>query len=333
MKRAVASLFLVLLTACLSGTSTCCAEIRITLRNNPVVTSRQIKLSDVADVSSTSDAQQKFASQIDLKPIPAGKRTLALTRSYVQIRLMLAGWSRDDIFIQGRALTTVSYDPPRPISDTDVENAARKTMLQVMGVPEENLKVSLLRSFVDSLPPSLKTMPGLRVDVIPPADVKLGQTSLTVTLWDAERQLKSQRVQFQVLRRHRVAVARTSIQRDSALTPAAFHFENRFLAKRVDELSEDELLGMTPRNQLNRDDIIELKLLRKTAPRTLTPVIRKRDRVQATYSRGGLFLQLQNAEALEDGRIGDVIPLRNPGENGREFSALVLGPGRVEIRM
>ena len=176
-------------------------------------------------------------------------------------------------------------------------------------------------------------MPGLRVDVIPPADVKLGQTSLTVTLWDAERQLKSQRVQFQVLRRHRVAVARTSIQRDSALTPAAFHFENRFLAKRVDELSEDELLGMTPRNQLNRDDIIELKLLRKTAPRTLTPVIRKRDRVQATYSRGGLFLQLQNAEALEDGRIGDVIPLRNPGENGREFSALVLGPGRVEIRM
>ncbi len=326
---------LLVLVACASsyGASTCCAEITITLRNNPVVTSRQIKLSDIADVSSSSDVQRRFASQVDLKPIPDGKMTMSLTRSYIQIRLMLAGWSREDISIDGSTLTTVSYEEPAPITDADVEKAAIKTMQQVMGVPEENLKVSLLRSFVDSLTPSIRTQPGLRVDVIPPTDVRLGQISLTVTLWLGERQIKSQRVQFQVLRRHRVAVARTSIQRDSSLTPAAFHFENRFLSRRVDELSEDELLGMTPRSQLSRDEIIEMRSLRKASPKTRTPVIRKKDRVQATYSRGGLFLQLQNAEALEDGRIGDVIPLKNPGENGREFSALVLGPGRVEIRM
>ena len=214
---------------------------KIRLRSKVEVASRSLTLADIADVSSPSGVQQQLVRSLDLKAIPADQDTMTISRNYVAIRVQLAGWRQSELTIEGPSLVSVSFVPPKPLSDLDIERAASVMLKEEMAIDLQEIRVELQQPFMEGLQKSLHDDATLRVEVKPPQILRLGNTSLKVWLWRGDHPVLQRTVSFRVQRRHRVAVASTSLNRDDLLTRTAYRIENRFLDKRVDELTDDQL--------------------------------------------------------------------------------------------
>lgn len=306
-------------------------EVTIRLHARAVVEQRDYTLGEIADVHATTDAQRIFLSRLSLKPIPDDRTQVLLTQDFIAFRLVFAGWPRNQFVFEGPRQLEVRLKEQLPLSDTEVEEAAARTMQQVLGVERDELRVHLRSAFVNSLPPSLRKSTTLTVQVAAPQRDLLGQTTMDVSLWEGGQRMLIRTARFDVLRRHRVAVARLSMPRDAKITSAAFHFENRFLPEPMDEPAEEDLLGMKVLRQVQTGEIIQMKHLKKDRPSADQGiVIRRGDKVQATAINGLLHVRLAGAIAKEDGRIGQFISLTN---GDREFSAQVIAAGQVQIRL
>lgn len=322
---------LVVLSAVVFCPTSVSAQISITLHDRPVVQQREFALGDVADVQAPSQAQQLFLSRIALKPIAADADSVVITRDFLAFRMVFAGWARDQITFAGPERVAVQLKQPSPLSDQEIEEAATTTIQHVLGVDRADVRVHLRTAFVNTLPPSLKRTPGLTVQVAAPQRTSLGQTTMDVSIWEDGQRRLVRTARFDVMRRHRVAVARLSMPRDAKLTPAAFHFENRFLSEPMDEPLEEDIVGMKVQRQLQTGEIIQMKHLKKDrAAKDQGVVVRRGDKVQATAINGPLHVRLSGAIAQEDGRMGDFITLTN---GDKQFSAQVVAAGRVEVRL
>ncbi|GAB5440640.1 MAG: hypothetical protein Fues2KO_09890 [Fuerstiella sp.] len=322
---------LVVLSAVVFCPTSVSAQISITLHDRPVVQQREFALGDVADVHAPSQAQQLFLSRIALKPIVSDADSVVITREFLAFRMVFAGWARDQITFAGPERVVVQLRQPLPLSDQEIEEAATRTMQHVLGVDRADVRVHLRTAFVNTLPPSLRKTPGLTVQVAAPQRTLLGQTTMDVSIWEDGQRHLVRTARFDVMRRHRVAVARLSMPRDAKLTPTAFHFENRFLSEPMDEPTEEDILGMKVLRQLQTGEIIQMKHLKKDRPATdRGVVVRRGEKVQATAINGPLHVRLSGAVAQEDGRMGEFITLTN---GDKQFSAQVVAAGRVEVRL
>ncbi len=309
-----------------------CAELIVQLRANPVVDSRQITLADVADISATTNNEAVIAGQIDLADLENSKRSLFLNRSFVRIRLMVAGWDSSELRVSGPEKILVEYEEPEPLADTDIEIAATRTMQQMLGVPEEELRIRLASPFVSALPTQIRERPDLRVEVMPPSSARLGTSSLNVMLWDGGNLLLKRAGRFEVLRRHRVAVTRVSLQRESTIEKSNVQFENRFLATRADEPTEEDIYGQRVRTNLGPGEVLSLRDVVPPAQQRAEVVVKRRSKVRVTAVSGALRVRLRQAEALEDGHVGDFISLRNL-DSKEVITARVVAPGQAEIKL
>jgi flagella basal body P-ring formation protein FlgA len=61
-------------------------------------------------------------------------------------------------------------------------------------------------------------------------------------------------------------------------------------------------------------------------------LVKKGESIQATAMTAGLRTSSRNIEALENGRLGDRIRMKNR-DSGKEFVGQVMGPGQAIIRM
>ena len=145
------------------------AELIVALHANPVVDSQRITLADVADITATTNNEGTIAGHIDLEEFRSGKSSLIMNRSYIRIRLMVAGWGPDELRISGPEKIVVEYEEPEPIADTEIEAAATRTMQQMLGVPADEIRVRLSGPFVASLPTKIRQRPDLRIEVLPPS--------------------------------------------------------------------------------------------------------------------------------------------------------------------
>lgn len=305
------------------------APVVVQLRRHPQVSQREVRLADIATIQTSSDSVAAALGQLDVATIDADSTAVEIRKSFVRIRILLSGWD-SGIVVTGPDELLVEFTPPKPLNDVDIEQAALETMCSVMGVEESELKVRLTAPFIQSLPSNIQQLGGLRADVLPPLRSDPGQSSMTVRLWKDHVQVASRSARFDVLKRQRVAVMRVSLQRETEIQPDDVQFENRFLATTVDEPVENDVYGQIVRTPLSPGQMLSMRDLKPATTRHSEIAVRARTRVTATVQTGPLRVQLARAEAMNDGRIGETIMVRNL-ESGRTFSARVVGAGAVEI--
>ena len=320
-----------LLIAAFAPTACLQADLFVELKDNPVVSDREVRLSDIASVTGTSRNEAALAGNIDVAVLKSDETAVRINRSYLGIRIALAGWDRDSVRIDGPDSITIRFREPEPLSDSDIESAATVTMQQVLGTAPEDIRVRLRKPFVQTLPAGLQKRAGIRVEVSPPAATRIGMVTLTVRLFDGSYETR-RIAQFDVLRRHRVAVTRVSLTRSDTIDNANIQFENRFLSGPADEPDEQQVYGKRVKRNLGPGQIVSLTDLAAAPAGENKVVIRRREKVGVTAVSGPLRLHLQQAEALEDGRVGDFITLRNL-QSGRNIVGKVTESGRVEIRL
>lgn len=305
-------------------------EILIQLNPSATVTSSQVLLGDVATVTSANTVRKGEAEALEIRLLDPLNESEAVTAKSIRTRLVLAGWDLDEFSLAGANSVEVSYREPQILNDADIEAQAHKALCKALDAEEKDLSVLLQNAFVQSLPTNIRDTEGLRVEIVPPRK-GLGMVSMQIQLWKDKELLTTRTAAFEVRRRHRVAVARVSLTRDVPLNENTVQFENRFLSTEVDELDASQVLGRNLRSNVVAGSILQMRDMQNSSGRAQV-MIRKGEPVQVIVIAGRLRTAMQNAEALQDGNLGDSIRLKNR-ESGQEISGQVLGPGQVLIRV
>ncbi len=308
------------------------SAISIRLESAATVSSREIRLRDVASIRCRDANTKDMVGAIDLAQLKDNETSRVLSASFVRIRLLLAGWQADQLSVDGPDEIHVTYREPLPLTDADIELAALATMQTILNTEPDRLRVRLTAPFMQVLPANLQKESGLRAEVLPPIRTEPGPNTLTVRLWKGPLLVATRSARVDVLRRQRVAVARVSFRRDHVLTESDVQFESRFLAKLKDEPEEAQVIGRRPRRSVEPGEILSLRDLQDPLPQERPLVVKARDRVRVTAVSGVARVTLRTAEAMQPGRVGDVIQVKNL-DSDRVISGKVTAAGQVEIQL
>ncbi len=308
------------------------AAVEIHLRDTAEVSESRIQLSDVADIRADSDATAQKLSELDVAVLDEDSESLLLTARRISIRLRLAGFTPDAFVLTGSPDVLVQRLARRPITDSRIEQAAIPTMVSALGVDADHLSVQLSTPLVATLPRVLRSDPDIRVEVLPPLTPRIGTVSLTVRLWRGSQLVHTRSGRFEVLQKQHVAIARTSLPRGHVIQPGDVRFLERFLAAPADQLDESQVIGRQTRSMIPAGSMISQRDLQQPTPARAQAVIKARDNVRVTAVSGRLQVRLTSAQALESGRIGDIIRVRNL-RSKNIVTGRVVGPGEVEIRL
>lgn len=308
------------------------AEIRVQLRETAIVNSNQVLLSSIATIDCSDLIQKAEVENVELKLLDLTQPSELISQRFVTIRLVVAGFSMDELKVSGASQTVVVFQPPSKLTDTQVEDQAILVLSQSLNAKPEDLNVLLQNGFVQSLPEGLQKADGLELKVLAPARRNLGPVTLPVQIWKNNQLVLTRMAVFEVRRRHRVAVARVSLSREVPVNESSVQFENRFLTTEVDELEPAQVLGRTVRGSLVAGSIVQMRDLQTETRSTADLLIKKGDAIQVLAHAGRLRTSIRNVESLQDGRLGERIRMKNR-DSGMEIVGEVLGPGQAIVRV
>ena len=307
-------------------------EIRIQMKEAVTVHGSQVSVGSIATVSCSDPIQRDAVENAEVKLLDLTLRSEMVSRRSLTTRLVLAGFRMDDLKISGAEQTVVAFEPRQQLSDTLVEQQALVVLTEFMNVVPEDLHVSLQSGFVQSLPPNLREMNDLSLKVMPPSHRLLGQVTLSIQLRKNDEVCSTRSAVFDVRRRHRVAVAKISLSREVPLDETSVQFENRFMSNEVDELKPEQVLGRNVRGTVVAGSIVQMRDLQFVTRSNADSLIRKGSSVQVVAVAHRLRTSIRNVEALEDGRLGERVRLKNR-DSGKEIVGEVLGPGQAIVRI
>jgi flagellar basal body P-ring formation protein FlgA len=327
----------------------------IRLRPAVTVTSRVVRVDDIAAISGPAAAA---ARELDIAEIPEDQTQIAVPRSLIHVRLQLAGLDSQDDRWLGPELTLVSLEagdrPPRSslvrqvsatstedgvagalpedrLTDRAVETAVQTALAGQFAVPLDEVSVHLLHPVTESARTTGVQIRDPHLEVITPPEFPLGRTTLTLRIWEGDRMADSRPIQVEVRRKQKLLIARRTIGRGGAVTSTAVASEVRYVDRLQDELTYRDIGGLTARRMIRAGEVIRTDdLENRDAQESPAEVIRSRDAVRIIAQRKGLQVALHVGEALQSGRVGQIIRVRNP-QSDRVIAGRVIGVGQVEV--
>lgn len=330
MTRFLVTFFSLMTPVLLAGSAA--AQTRINLRAEATSNNDQVLLGDIADITDGPVQARAQLRQLPIATFKPDQQSVTLRQSLIAIHLRLTGWSANQFRLSGTDRVLVRRTTAEAVSDMAIEAAASATIQATLNLPADELRIRLTSPYTDSLPGVLQKDDSLTVKVLPPLNSRLGSMPLTVQLWQGTRLVHSRAGRFDVLRRHQVVVTRTSLPRGHIITEQDVQAEVRFLASPTDQFELGQVVGQKARTNVPTGTIVSRRHLQPAADPRKEQVIRQRDSVHVIAVNGPLRVKLNFAEALQSGRQGDTIRVRNLNSN-EVISGKVTGPGRVEIRL
>lgn len=305
------------------------SRLRIELREHAVSTDRLVTVADVADVRGGTAEVRARASAIDLLELTADQPADRLTASRITARLLIAGFAPDQFQVTGASAAEISWQPTQSAEER-VLAAIRSGVEERLYVPASEIAPQLAQPLPAALAQLLDHTPDATVSARFAAVPTGGRTR--VDLWvsapGAETAVTAAVVDIRF--RQIVPVVAESISARQIVTADAVTFVEREVAQLNSVLPEEQVVGMAARRGLAPGDVIVSRDL--TEPKAAdTPVlIQVRDLVRLTARKGNLVLTMPAAEAMQAGRMGDFIRVRNPS-SGKIVLGRVVAAGEVEV--
>ena len=310
--------------------------LKVTLRDHVRTTDGVLLIKHVAQLEGPPKSSLKRWEELDLwdgsEESPAETR---ITRSLITARLLLAGCQADMITFAGATVAEVERVAPLDQNDTEVERLAQQAVARQLGLDPERVEVRLLGPCVERLKHSGGDSPLGELDVIPPLP-RTNDPRITVR-WLDGGVVKSSltcAVRIQVSRDWPAAArdlpaGQVLSAADVVTQPVWCHWTE--IAPQA-----DQCVGKRLKRELETQGRLTLADLTIPGPAAAqppsAPVIKPRDLIRVSAVRGNLTVVLPAAEALQAGRPGERIRLRNL-ESQRVIIGTVVAAGEVEIQL
>ena len=122
------------------------------------------------------------------------------------------------------------------------------------------------------------------------------------------------------------------MSREIPINDSNIQFENRFMTTEVDELDPNEILGRSVRGNVVAGSIVQMRDLQTATRSNGDILVKKGDAMHVIAMARRLRTSIRNIEALEDGRLGDRLRMKNR-DSGKEIVGEILGPGQALVRV
>lgn len=341
-------------------------RIVVTLRDAARIGSPVIRISDIADLNGGDEALRKRIAALDLEDAPLPGDTLEITPPQVEFRLRLAGIEVDRVAIRGPA---VRVSPParppdyqagrrlglrpdqieiartvgtirtvgtesQPTSDSPLEqtvlDAAKKCVLARLPWPVDDVSIRL----VQPLRREVRQF-DQEDEVTCSAEVRspgtpVGRVSVRVVLTASGRQTLDVPVVLDVRHFDNVVIATKEIQRGQLIAKPDLYFDRREVTTLFGYCSTSEnLIGTKAKRAIGAAQMVRQADV-EVAGRPNEPfLVKRRDRVKL-IGRTEVLLVTVVGEALQDGRVGEVIKVKNVDSNATVHGR-VLNATEVEV--
>ncbi|MCR9117028.1 MAG: flagellar basal body P-ring formation chaperone FlgA [bacterium] len=309
--------------------------LRVALRPYIEASNEIVRIGDVADVTAADPRIEKAVANLDLADPPTMGVVRTVSREQLQVRLALAGINSDDALVSGANNVRIAYRPAG-VRDQTILAAMESPVAMVLGVQQNRLDIKLaqpLPSTLTSIEPTRLTRFEARV---PPAS-RPGVLRVPVAVFEGERLLKMATVSVDVKVLQLVGRTTRNVKAGEAFDSTNTVWESLAVAGGwADDLAnESQVAGQTAGRNLTTGSMIHISDLRQ-APNLVeekSPIlVKSRDLVRVTARKGDLRVVLSAAQALQQGRLDDVIRIRNTA-TGKVISGRVVGPGQVETEL
>ena len=331
-------------------------SVNVLLAPTSEVREQVVRLGDIASVSMTDrSVVPKAVQQIDLVRIPDGESAAIIRKSMIKVRLQLHGLETGQFAVNGpeqiiavlRApaetsrrqppVTLVSQSTPaqeekrsvQGLSDEAVEAAILQSLTRRFILHPDDISAELLKPFVTARMQA-EVPQDVRIEVVAPTSFPYGRAGMMIRLWAGRSLVSSGLVSVRIQRRRTFLVARRYIPATAPVTRDLVQLESRLVDREYDEISVAEVDGLKTRRAIRAGEPLSFRDVVGSGRQKAETVVRARDSVQVIAFRNGLRFAVPAAQALQSGRVGEIIRVRNIQSN-RVISAKVTGPGEVEV--
>lgn len=301
----------------------------VALRPSVKTSSRVLSIGDVADVyGSLSSLTQRIAS-LDILDNRQSEGPVAISQRQIRIRLLLDGIPGDSFTLAGAERCVIGPQTD-PISDQLVIESIRAALVRRFQVADSDLDVRLAQPL-----PAMPDLAGVApddVDIEPylPDELPRGRARIRLAVHAQGQLRRVLSVTLDVTEYREIAVATKAIRRGQLLSASDLKNERRPITAAGQYASLASAIGREAKRPLRPGDAIRMNDVADS--REESPVLVKyRDTVRLVARKGRLAVTLSAAEALQQGRLGDTIRVRN-ADSKRVIVGKVVGPGELEVR-
>jgi flagella basal body P-ring formation protein FlgA len=339
------------------------AVVTVSIRANVELDSRVIRLSDIATLTGTDAVLKNQLKQLDLEDGLTPGETVTILPPQIEFRMRLAGIDVDKVSIKGNgarvstqpSVVVRSSDQVTGAAATSWRDGARQRSLDAVDVTDDTgpLEREIIRAakahVLDKLPWSPDdveihlAMPiSSEIRLVESATgyvchtelrttgPLLGRVHLRVVANARQKPTFDVPVVLDVRHFDQVVMTTKSIDRGHVLTAADLYVDRRDVSELTEYCSSTkELLGNATKRSFRALLPIRVSDVETAVRGDNTPVIKRRDQVRMVARVGSLNVSA-TGEALQDGRMGETIRLRNVDSN-TQVQGRVTGRGEVEI--
>lgn len=302
-----------------------CGEVRVLLKPTANVTQRVVRLADVAAVEGGDPRLRELIANTDLDEPPRGGQSTSISPKFVEFRLQLAGIDSHLFQVRGKAVTVTSVAAevwraegpaikPHELSHEVLLEAARQAVLRRLPWDPADIEIRLAQKLADVGPVSLSAKAILLNTELRTAWPPLGRVQVGVIVSVDGRPHSEVPVYLEVRHLGDVVVSKKPLEANQTISPEDLYVDRRELEESGGCFSTlQSLVGqrtrraVRPLTVIGNDDVT-----RNDASQSLElPVLIKRqDRVRLVGQTSALSVSVLG-EALQDGRVGELIRLRN----------------------
>lgn len=276
-------------------------------------------LGQLAIVRCDDEPRLQAASAVALGRLPQSKEKMVISRSTVAARLATAGFRGSAVQFTGAAEMTVHRDEKALPAEEIVE--AARTFLQESQAAPRQAHLELADKVDDLLVPSASRVE-LRVRALPESSPS--QVRVRVAAMDGERELGARELTYKRVYAARQAVLTQDVSGGTVLTDSNVEVRS-VMSDRPQEADWKPPLGQVVACSLRAGTVLADGHVRTAQAQTLV----KKNQAVTMRIQAATFTLSAAATALQDGRGGDLIKVRN-NDTQRVVTARVTADGTVE---
>ena len=336
----------------------------ITLRAPGRIASPILRIADVADLRGGDEAMRQRIAALDLEDAPLAGAQTEVTSRQIEFRLRIAGIDPQLVAIQGSAVRVTTSPAsarlgpgssqvaePRATAlfashsklrsgadnvsyESEIEravlDAAQKCLSKQLPWPQEKVVVQLAQPLPRELRErTISTATTCSAEMRTPG-TPLGRVALRVLVKASGQRTLDVPVQFDVRHFEDVVMTTRPVARGHVFSAADLTTGRQDVTllngycTSLDQLIGQQAKRVLPESQLLRAVDVEPES-RVTGP----PLVKRRDRVKASARSGALLVTIVG-EAQQDGRMGELIKVKNVDSNSFIYGRVV-GANEVEI--
>ena len=290
-------------------------KINVRLKPNASVTDRIVLLKDVADVEEGDPETVRQLQQLDLSEPPDESDSIVVSRSQVRIRLLLSGLPASRFLVFGANQCRIGQPSGGMVDEKTMLDLIRRDYSEQLRVAEHDLELRLLRPISLTHDYSNTSNDAISMKPYLPENVRAGTSTVRVAINVDGRLREVASITLEVKVFRTVSRAAQRIDREAYITEDDVVKERIALADAALREYATSVIGSQARRQLQPGEVINTRDI-KAPPAPQDPiVIRPRDQITLVAQKGGITIKVNNAMALESGRIGDSIRVQNTRSN------------------